>query len=68
VNLSLNREALDTLRGGKSLLAFSGGVDSSALLFLLRDKGIEFDIALVNYQTRLEEPDREGGSIAHYSP
>ncbi|NPA61444.1 MAG: tRNA lysidine(34) synthetase TilS [Epsilonproteobacteria bacterium] len=64
MNLSLNREALDTLRGGKSLLAFSGGVDSSALLFLLRDKGIEFDIALVNYQTRLESRQEEEYAIS----
>ena len=36
----------------KNLLAFSGGVDSSALFFWLMEKNIEFDIAIVNYHTR----------------
>ena len=36
----------------KNLLAFSAGVDSSALFFLLLDNNIYFDIALVNYGTR----------------
>jgi len=36
----------------KNLLAFSAGVDSSALFFLLIDNNISFDIALVNYGTR----------------
>ena len=35
-----------------NLLAFSGGVDSSALFFILMDRGIEFDIAIVNYHKR----------------
>ena len=34
-----------------NLLAFSGGVDSTALFFHLLDK-MEFDIAIVNYKTR----------------
>jgi tRNA(Ile)-lysidine synthase len=34
-----------------NLLAFSGGVDSSALFFMLLNK-IDFDIAIVNYHTR----------------
>ena len=36
----------------KNLLAFSAGIDSSALFFLLIDNNISFDIALVNYGTR----------------
>lgn len=48
----LNREALPLLREGTNLLAFSGGVDSSALFFLLLQENIPFDIAIVNYQTR----------------
>ncbi len=36
----------------RNLLAFSGGVDSSALFFLLRDAGINFDIAIVDYGIR----------------
>ena len=42
----------------KNLLAFSAGVDSSALFFLLIDNNISFDIALVNYGTR-ENSDKE---------
>jgi tRNA(Ile)-lysidine synthase len=37
---------------GKNLLAFSAGIDSSALFFLLIEHNIPFDIALVNYGTR----------------
>jgi len=36
----------------KNLLAFSGGVDSTALFFLLLHNNIPFDIAIVNYNTR----------------
>ncbi len=36
----------------KNLLAFSGGVDSSALFFYLLERDIPFDIAIVNYHTR----------------
>ena len=46
------------LKGKKNLLAFSSGVDSSALFFLLLDKNIPFDIALINYGTR-ENSDKE---------
>src|SRR5665648_294854 len=40
------------LKEKKNLLAFSAGVDSSALFFLLLENNISFDIALVNYGTR----------------
>lgn len=43
---------LELLKEGKVLLAFSGGVDSTALFHLLIDNGIDFDIAHVNYHTR----------------
>jgi tRNA(Ile)-lysidine synthase len=46
------------LKGKKNLLAFSAGVDSSALFFLLLENDIKFDIAIVNYGTR-EESDTE---------
>lgn len=36
----------------KNLLAFSGGVDSTALFFLLMERNIPFDIAIVNYHQR----------------
>jgi len=44
--------SLNTLNGKKNLLAFSGGVDSSALFFLLLKHDIKFDIAIVNYNIR----------------
>jgi tRNA(Ile)-lysidine synthase len=40
------------LLGKKNLLAFSAGVDSSALFYLLLDAKIEFDIAIVDYNIR----------------
>lgn len=43
---------LDRLKEGKVLLAFSGGVDSSALFHLLLENSIAFDSAHVNYHTR----------------
>jgi len=48
--------ALDTtfLKHKKSLLAFSAGVDSSALFFLLIENNISFDIAIVDYGLRQE--------------
>jgi len=36
----------------KNLLAFSAGVDSSALFFLLLENNIKFDIAIVDYAVR----------------
>ncbi len=42
----------------RNLLAFSAGVDSSALFFLLLEHNIPFDIALVNYNTR-DNSDKE---------
>jgi len=45
---------LDTslLDDKKNLLAFSAGIDSTALFFLLLEKNISFDIAIVNYNIR----------------
>jgi tRNA(Ile)-lysidine synthase len=40
------------LEKGKNLLAFSAGIDSTALFFLLKERSVPFDIALVNYHTR----------------
>lgn len=56
----LDSASLEALRGKKNLLAFSGGVDSSALFFLLLEAGADFDIALVNYNTRDSSKDEEG--------
>lgn len=54
----LDEDTLPLLTKSKNLLAFSAGLDSTALFFLLRLANIEFDIALVNYHTR-EQSDAE---------
>jgi tRNA(Ile)-lysidine synthase len=43
-----------TLKSSKNLLAFSAGVDSTALFFLLLESDIKFDIAIVNYNLRTQ--------------
>ena len=43
-----------SLKNSKNLLAFSAGVDSTALLFLLLENKIKFDIAIVNYGLRFQ--------------
>lgn len=45
-------EFLEELSGAKNLLAFSGGLDSTALYFLLQSHGISFDVAIVDYGVR----------------
>ena len=48
----LENSSLDSLKNKKNLLAFSGGVDSTALFFLLLKHNIKFDIAIVDYNIR----------------
>ena len=48
----LKNSSLEKLQGKKNLLAFSAGVDSTALFFILLQNKINFDIAIVNYNTR----------------
>jgi tRNA(Ile)-lysidine synthase len=43
---------IDLITTKKNLLAFSGGVDSSALFFMLYSQNIEFDIAIIDYNQR----------------
>jgi len=57
-------KSIDELKKGKNLLAFSAGVDSSALFFLLIEKQIQFDIALVNYGLRKESQLEEEYALA----
>jgi len=42
------------IKESKNLLAFSAGIDSTALFFLLQKENIDFDIAIVNYNLREE--------------
>ncbi|WP_373069748.1 tRNA lysidine(34) synthetase TilS [Sulfurimonas sp.] len=48
----LKNNTLDFLSSSKNLLAFSAGVDSTALFFLLKESKIKFDIAIVDYGLR----------------
>lgn len=43
-----------TLNTTKNLLAFSGGIDSTALFFILLENNIPFDIAIVDYNVRAQ--------------
>lgn len=45
------------IKNQKNLLAFSAGVDSSALFFLLLEQNISFDIAIVDYNLRIQSKD-----------
>ncbi|WP_345973049.1 tRNA lysidine(34) synthetase TilS [Sulfurimonas diazotrophicus] len=54
----LEAKTLPLLAKGKNLLAFSAGIDSTALFYLLLHEKIPFDIAHVNYHTR-EQSDAE---------
>lgn len=56
----LNLDATN-LQNKNNLLAFSAGVDSSALFFLLLENNIKFDIAIVDYGVR-EQSKKE---VAH---
>ena len=53
----LDSSCLEQLKNTKNLLAFSAGVDSTALFFLLKNADISFDLAIVNYQTRTQGQD-----------
>ncbi|NLY04126.1 MAG: tRNA lysidine(34) synthetase TilS [Campylobacter sp.] len=55
----LNKEALNKLLNGKNLLAFSYGVDSTALFYLLVQNGINFNLVFINYNTRSNSKNEE---------
>ena len=57
----LNNSSLNLLKSKKNLLAFSAGVDSTALFFLLNDSNIDFDIAIVDYGLR----EQSKNEVAH---
>jgi tRNA(Ile)-lysidine synthase len=50
-------QQITRLNTKRNILAFSGGVDSSALFFLLLENDIEFDIAIVDYNIRTQSKD-----------
>ncbi len=53
----LHKSTLDFLQNSQNLLAFSAGVDSSALFFILQAYDIDFDLAMVDYNTRTQSKD-----------
>ena len=57
-------EEFSLLTSSKNLLAFSAGVDSSALFFLLLEHNIKFDIALVNYGLREQSEEEEAYALS----
>ena len=42
------------LKNKKNLLAFSAGIDSTALFFILLKQNIPFDIAIIDYNKRAQ--------------
>ena len=53
----LNAPILHKLKSGRNLLAFSHGVDSTALFYLLDEAGVKFDLAIVDYNVRAQSKD-----------
>jgi tRNA(Ile)-lysidine synthase len=51
----LKNSSLEKLRGKKNLLAFSAGVDSTALFFILLQNNINFDIATTIQESRVKK-------------
>ena len=50
----IDSSVVEFLKSKKNLLAFSAGIDSTALFFLLLENNIEFDIAIVDYNQRAQ--------------
>jgi len=50
----IKKTTKELLKSSKNLLAFSAGVDSSALFFILVNAEIPFDIAIVDYALRVQ--------------
>ena len=53
-SIKLHKSTINFLQKSKNLLAFSAGIDSSALFFILKSYQIEFDIAIVDYNIRVQ--------------
>lgn len=54
---ALSLKTLEMLKSGRNLLAFSHGVDSTALFYLLNEAGVKFDLAIVDYNVRAQSKD-----------
>jgi tRNA(Ile)-lysidine synthase len=53
----LKQSTINLLKSSKNLLAFSAGVDSTALFYLLVQNDVQFDIAIVDYNIRSASKD-----------
>ena len=53
----LSAPVLRKLKSGRNLLAFSHGVDSTALFYLLDEEGVKFELAIVDYNLRAQSKD-----------
>ena len=53
----LSAPVLHKLKSGRNLLAFSHGVDSTALFYILDEAGVKFDLAIVDYNVRAQSKD-----------
>ncbi|UFS63101.1 tRNA lysidine(34) synthetase TilS [Sulfurimonas sp. HSL-3221] len=60
----LEAQTLEHLKAGKNLLAFSAGIDSTALFYLLLNEKIPFDIAHVNYHSRAQSDTEAAHALA----
>ena len=48
----ISQNVLDRLSLGANLLAFSHGIDSTALFYILEEAGVKFDLAIVDHNIR----------------
>ena len=48
----ISQNVLDRLSLGANLLAFSHGIDSTALFYILQEAGVKFDLAIVDHNIR----------------
>ena len=48
----ISQNVLDRLSSGANLLAFSHGIDSTALFYILEEAGVKFDLAIVDHNAR----------------
>ena len=48
----ISQNVQEKLNSGANLLAFSHGIDSTALFYILDEAGIKFDLAMVDYNVR----------------
>ena len=53
----LSAPVLHKIKSGRNLLAFSHGVDSTALFYILDEADVKFDLAIVDYNLRAQSKD-----------